>query len=260
MRGRALGTILSKLHLGKAVLKRTLFVAAAAAFVAGSTMAKSPFEGAYVEVATGYQKTSVGSVTANNMDGGGAYSMIAPAQSTGKTPLMLGLGYTVSVAPQFVFGLGAQYQAIRSTSSTTTFIVPEGCSGQCGGTQYQISNQYSIFVAPGYAIDQDRLAYFKVGYSSQTVQSSYQQGHANDPANGASFGTSVVSGYILGIGYKQMIAGGLYGFLEGNYYGYGKASFNNSLNNGVGKVQTTVSGYNPLSSALNFLVGVGYAF
>ena len=241
-------------------MKGQLIVLTAMAVVVGPVRAQSAFEGAYVQMATGYQKTDIGSVTASNADGDGPYSMIAPSQNTSTVPLMFGLGYSFLVSPQFLLDLGAQYQAISSTSSTVTFAVPEGCKGQCGGAQYKTSNQYSIFIAPGYVIDRVKLAYVKLGYSGQSLQSSYQQGHANDPANTASFGLSHVSGYIFGIGYKQIINEGLYGFIEGNYYNYGRASFNNSLNNGIGKISTTVTGYNPPSSAINFLAGLGYQF
>jgi len=237
-----------------------LLVPAFTLLISSLTLAESAFEGVYAQVATGYQKTYVGNVTANNIDGAGAYSMNAPAQSVGNAPLMLGLGYNLPVTPLFLLGLGAEYQAISSTSGAATFIVPEGCTGQCGGAQYKTSNQMSLYLAPSYIINADKLAYFKVGYSAHTLQYFYQQGHYGDPANGASFGSSFVGGYVFGVGYKQMIASGLYGFSEANYYNYAKASLNNSLNNGVGKMPTIVSRYNPLSSTLNFLIGLGYRF
>ena len=230
------------------------------AVAASSTMAQSAFEGAYAQIATGYQNTYIEGVRASNIDGDGAYSMIAPAQNYDKAPLMVGFGYNFSITSQFLLGLGAEYQTVSSISKTFTFIVPEGCTGQCGGAQYKTSNQYSILVALGYEIDKNRLAYFKAGYSGQSLQSTYKEGHAGDPANDTSFGLSIVSGYVFGAGYKHIITGRWYGFTEGNYYSYGRASLNNSLNNGAGKVPTTVSGYNPPSSALNFLVGLGYQF
>jgi opacity protein-like surface antigen len=235
-------------------MKIKLLVAAAATVVASSAMAQSAFEGFYGQISTGYESTNIGSsgFTANT---GTPFPVNAPSQNTSTMPLMLGLGYNFSVTPQFLLGLGADYQAISSTSSTATFTVPGGCGGPCPGTQYKASNQYSIFVTPGYAIDKDKLAYLKAGYASQNLKATFQ-GTGGDPDGGSSFGSSTVSGYVVGLGYKQIITGGIYGFAEGNYYSYGKASFNNTLQ----PSGTTISGYGPSSSAYNFLVGVGYRF
>ena len=55
------------------------------------------------------------------------------------------------------------------------------------------------------------------------------------------------SGYSLGLGYKQIIEGGLYGFAEANYASYGSKT----LIDTNGNLKPTT---------MNFLVGVGYKF
>jgi hypothetical protein len=65
-----------------------------------------------------------------------------------------------------------------------------------------------------------------------------------------------VSGYVLGLGYKQLITGGLYGFVEANYYSYAKPSLSSTYTDEGGG---TVSS-NPNVSAYNLLLGVGYRF
>ena len=58
-----------------------------------------------------------------------------------------------------------------------------------------------------------------------------------------------LAGYSLGLGYKQIISGGLYGFAEGNYLSYP----NKSITDAVGT-------YNVNANSMSFLVGVGYKF
>jgi opacity protein-like surface antigen len=241
----------------KKILVSILFV-----LFASPIFAQSAFEGFYGQIATGYQSTNVSSqsytVTFRNPP---AASVNSPSVNINTVPIMLGLGYNFSVTPKFVLGIGAEYQAISSSATSTPQTVsPAGaCGGTCPSVKYKVSNQYSLFVTPGYAIDRDKLVYLKAGYASQKLQGTYQQGVSGDIDNGASFGTSTVSGYILGLGYKQVITGGLYGFAETNYYSYGRASLNNSLPAQPGGSQT-LSGNNPSSSTYNFLVGVGYKF
>jgi hypothetical protein len=92
--------------------------------------------------------------------------------------------------------------------------------------------------------------YAKFGYSSQSVQYS-QTNCCSSPSNKAQ-----VSGYVLGMGYKQLITGGLYGFAEANYYAYAKPSLSSTYSDGPGG---TVSS-SPSVSAYNFLLGLGYRF
>jgi len=239
-------------------MKKQLLVAVATTALAGSAMAQSAFQGFYGQIATGYQNTNVGGSTFTARDSTGTSVIPTPSQNIGTMPLMLGLGYNFSVAPNFLLGLGAEYQAISSSSGTATYRPAGGCGGPCPGTKYEASNQYSVFVTPSYVIDKDKLAYLKAGYASQSLKAKYQQGFAGDIDNGASFGSTTVSGYVVGLGYKQIITGGFYGFAEGNYYSYGNAGFNGPFGNGTPK--TAISSYNPSSSAYNLLVGVGYKF
>ena len=237
-----------------------LLVAAAATVLASSVMAQSAFEGFYGQIATGYENNTIQNtnlVVGPNSDRshtGGTLSGGGTATS-GSAPLILGLGYTFSLAPKFTLGLGADYSALSQTTNTATYNFGGGCSdpnGGCAQVKYKISNRYNIFVTPGFAIDKDKLAYLKVGYSGVTAQAQPQNGVAN------SFSTNL-SGYVVGLGYKQIISGGFYGFGEANYYGYSKASFNGTSPNTDGTPSQPIS-LNPGVNAYNFLVGVGYKF
>ncbi|MDH6503704.1 opacity protein-like surface antigen [Polynucleobacter sphagniphilus] len=90
------------------------------------------------------------------------------------------------------------------------------------------------------------MAYAKLGYTGTTIGLS-----------GPTLAyTSVnLSGYTLGLGYKQMVSQSLYAFGEVNYGSYGNKSLSPTLTNGTALSGMTVSG-----NGLDFLVGIGYRF
>lgn len=126
-------------------------------------------------------------------------------------------------------GIGAEYSFVPTSEGTVSFIDDQGASVS---EKYKNQNTYNIFLSPGYAISKDKLAYAKVGYTGTTYkfpESSYN-----------------LTGYSLGLGYKQIINGGLYGFAEGNYLSYGN--------------KTTENGSKISGNSMNLLVGLGYKF
>jgi hypothetical protein len=76
---------------------------------------------------------------------------------------------------------------------------------------------------------------------------------ATFPVTGLSNPSSTVGGYIVGLGYKQVIKGGFYGFAEGNYMSYSKPSLTTSN----ADTRFTI---NPSVNSYQLLVGVGYKF
>lgn len=255
-------------------MKKISKFAVAAAIVTASSggFAQSAFEGFYGQIATGYENNNASSLNGTAIDtftGGGTSTsnLSASSQNFGGAPLIIGLGYNFSVAPKWVVGIGADYSALSQTSSSYSY----GLSGsgaepgaQVNGANLKASNRFNIFITPGYEIDKDKLIYLKAGYSSiqQQLQTPTTYSATGIPAQAldtkfAGSQNQTVSGYVLGLGYKQIITGGLYGFAEGNYMSYGKATFS--------QTGTFVGGTTALSttSSLNsyqFLVGVGYKF
>ena len=248
---------------------KLLVVAIASAF-ASSAMAQSAFQGFYGQISTGYESNSFGS-------GNGAissptsneyYLLNSPSQQFGGAPLIFGVGYNFSIAPNWVLGIGADYSALSQTSSTfsSNIRVAElpGAAANFSGNSIQLSNRFNIFLAPGYLIDENKLVYLKAGYSSVSAKlnspSSYDVNYngfdLSVPLNMGS-SSSTLSGYVVGLGYKQMITNGFYGFAEANYMSYSNPSF--SYSGAVGDLPTTSN----LSANLNsyqLLVGVGYKF
>jgi len=147
--------------------------------------------------------------------------------------------------------LGLDYSFLETTIGTAN--INGSYAGT--GTTYKASNRLNIFLAPGYVLDKDKLVYAKVGYSTQKVKASYYDG-VDGSCNGNSMGSGNAQGFLAGLGYKQIISGGFYGFTEANYYSYGKTSMGTSSLCDT----TLITNFSPSTSAYNFLAGVGYKF
>jgi outer membrane immunogenic protein len=209
-------------------MKIKLLVAAAATVMAGSVMAQSAFEGAYGQIGIGYE-----SVTPSFTGGSiGTSSYSATGDNANSFAGTVGVGYNFAVNPTFLLGIGAEYSPIAGSKSNFTLSVA-GLGSATG--QYNKKDSYNVFIAPGIVIDKDKLAYAKVGYTGANVTS---EGGDNTSFNG----------YSLGLGYKQIISGGLYGFGEVNYASYGNASVGGGAS---GSFSANVT---------NVMVGIGYKF
>jgi hypothetical protein len=226
-------------------------LATAGLTLSGQALAQSAFEGFYGQVSTGFESNTVDSARLTGQDFGGVANVsntVSP--SVNSAPLVLGLGYTFLVKDKFTLGLGIDYSTLTQTTNASGFFYPGTGFTDVYDYNFTVSNRFSLFVSPGYAIDRDKLAYVKVGYTNQRLKYS-QTNCCSVPSN-----TDNVNGYTLGLGYKQIITQGLYAFIEANYYAYEKASLSSTYTDGPGG---TVSS-NPSSSAYNILVGVGYKF
>jgi hypothetical protein len=240
--------------------------------IASSAMAQSAFQGFYGQIGTGYESNSLGSGNGNvssSVDPQ-SYSPSSSSQQFGGAPLVLGIGYNFSVTPKWLIGIGADYSALSQTSSnfSTNFESPTTAdlTGVFSGNSIQLSNRFNVFITPGYAIDDDKLIYLKAGYSSisaklngsdtYTVNFSGVQVAQLPLSSGSS--TTTVGGYVVGLGYKQIIAGGIYGFIEANYMSYSKPSFSttSTISNGVSATSTLSTSL----SSYQALVGIGYRF
>lgn len=250
-------------------MKLKLAFAASALLLAGQGFAQSAFKGFYGQVATGYESNSMdsmnGAFTSSRPE---YYPQAVSTQQFGGAPIVVGLGYNFSVAPRWLIGIGADYSLLSQKSSTFTSTVDLGrpdVSFNPSGSSVQISNRLNIFIAPSYEISKDQLVYLKAGYSSVSAKLSGPTS-LNVSGGGvettsiplsSNSSTSTVGGYVVGIGYKQIITGGFYGFAEANYMSYAKPSFSNSSSVDGTSVSSS------LSASLNsyqVLLGVGYRF
>ena len=218
-------------------------------------MAQSTFAGFYGQVSTGYEHNSIESMRLVGTDNGETpNTSTSVTLSSDNMPLVLGLGYTFKVHDRFMLGVGIDYAALSQATDVAGFSYPSTGNPTAYDYHVTVSNRLNVFLSPGYAIDDSKLAYLKLGYSNQQLQYS-QNNCCSAPSNKAR-----VNGYVLGVGYKQMIAvgpyKGLYGFVEANYQAYSKADLSSSYTDGPGGTVTA----NPASHAYNLLVGIGYTF
>lgn len=240
---------------------KLLVALAATGLVATSAFAqKSAFEGFYGQLATGYESNSATSLNISGSNPGQvADNWNSSDQSFGGAPLVIGLGYNFSVAPKWLIGVGADYSAISQKSSTFSSTVPGAAGGTLNGQTIEVSNRFNIFITPGYEIDKDKLVYLKAGYSNVTAKSNSPTSYTDAATNmtdplGSGSQSKTMSGYVIGLGYKQMITGGFYGFAEANYMSYSKTTFSGTIGTSY-----NVS-VNPSLSSYQALVGVGYKF
>ena len=227
-----------------------------------AVFAQSAFQGFYGQIATGYENNSVSNTGVSYKDAAATNPVPynnAPNQNFGSAPLIVGLGYNFSVAPKFILGIGADYSLISQTSATYNSTNRFGMNYE--GQSIKLSNRLNIFVTPGYEIDKDKLIYLKAGYSS--VKATYNPPTSLDGTAETlawSSPSSTVGGYIVGLGYKQIITGGFYGFAEGNYMSYNKPTLvSGAADTGGGANSYTITA-NPSISTYQLLVGVGYKF
>ena len=226
-------------------MKMKLLVAATAmAGLVGTANAQNAFGGFYGQLGVGYEDNSVkmsnGAVNgdpsaasdSNKSYGGGSFSGA------------IGLGYGFAVDKNWLITVGADYSPLTSNTSTTSF----SSEGETNTLKFSVSNRYNVFIAPGYVIDNNKLVYAKAGYSAQSTKMKASVGDTfNNPSKN-------LSGYVVGLGYKQLINKNIYFFGEGNYMNYSSSNAS-----GTSADASTVT-YGNSATAYQFLVGVGYKF
>ena len=252
-----------------------------------NAQAQSAFAGFYGQLSTGYESNQLGSLSGAATEVPNNKSDVirtAPSQTFGGAPLVLGAGYYWQANDKWLIGLGADYSALSQTTSSfpvsitnapgnTT--VAAGSTVTANGASVQLSNRFNLFLTPGYAIDKDKLVYVKAGYSQVTTKYN-RVSSTTRTANGVSTTAQALGGnqssnqggYLVGLGYKQIITSGLYGFVEGNYMSYSSPSDSYTttvptLNSLYGINSTGTRTVTTKFSSLNsyqFLVGLGYAF
>ena len=264
------------------------------AIVAGCTVAslmaldahaQSAFAGFYGQISTGYESNQLGSLSGtgtNTPNQGTDVIRSAPSQTFGGAPLVLGIGYYWQANDKWLIGVGADYSALSQTTSSFPVSITNapgnrsinpGEIATANGSSLQLSNRFNIFITPGYAIDKDKLVYIKAGYSQVSAQYN-QPTSLTRTANSVSTTTAALGGsqssnqggYLIGLGYKQIITSGLYGFVEGNYMGYSAPSYSYSTYSpaavSLGRsasARTVTTSFASLNS-FQALVGLGYAF
>lgn len=245
------------------LLVMSLFGLAQLPFTANADSGLNPFQGFYGQIATGFESNSFTNTTTRytNVSPAEYYSAgtnVASNQTANGMPLILGLGYNFALNKKWLLGIGADYSFLSQTTSQFSARNPAFASSVPAlGQKIQASDRFNVFLTAGYAMTQNDLLYAKAGYSNQQLQFSRP---AQDSATGYSL-KSNQSGYVLGLGYRKTIQGGLYAYAEANYMHYSSASMNGALTtqSGTDTVTTNIN-QKPSANAVTVLIGLGYRF
>jgi outer membrane immunogenic protein len=207
--------------------------------------AQSKFDGAYGQVGVGYESVAPSYSNSNfTVVGVGTAPINTSISNANGFTGVVTVGYMATITKDFLLGIGAEYSPIAGQKANYSGSV---LGTSLGNGSYNKENSYNIFLSPATPIGADGLLYGKVGYTGATIKDTF----------GSSSTNTNYTGYSLGLGYKQIIQGGLYGFCEFNYMSYG---------NQTASATGTVSGYTVNSSvtsnanAYNLIVGLGYKF
>lgn len=168
------------------------------------------------------------------------------------------MGYNFGLTEKWILGVGVDYSFLSQTTNTFSARNPAFASSFPSiGQKIQSSDRVNIFLTAGYALTQTDLLYARAGYSNQQLQFSRP---AQDSTTGYSLQANQ-GGYVLGLGYRKNIEGGLYVYAEANYMKYSSVSLNGSTSTrSDGDTVITNVNQNPSASAFTALVGLGYRF
>tara|TARA_B110000503_G_C7091025_1_gene389434 strand:- start:275 stop:1039 length:765 start_codon:yes stop_codon:yes gene_type:complete len=254
--------------MNKRILAITIIMGASS-----PVMAQSAFQGFYGQLSTGYENNTASGLSSPLTGSFGLQTetlgnFSASNQSFGGVPLIAGIGYNFALSPKWLIGIGVDYSLLTQESSSYNYklsaLDPDNDGLSANGAKIKASNRLNIFITPSYAISEDKLVYFKAGYSSiqadHTAPSSLSDGVNTLSLVGTGLTSNqskTLNGYILGLGYKQIIKGGFYAFAEANYMNYGSQDFGYTRQFEGGTLKTSSS--SSLDS-YQVLVGVGYKF
>lgn len=208
----------------------------------------SKFSGPYAQFGIGYQTASPSfSNTSLSAAGQTLTPTVSVSNASGFTGTVAA-GYNFFSGTPLLLGLGIEYTPFPTSNATASASYSGSIGTYQNSASVRVNNSLNIFIAPGLALDQNKLLYGKVGYTGSS-------------ANGVNT-DFYMGGTSLGFGYKQIISAGFYGFAEYNYVNYG--SLNRSLSGNL-KTPANISVPATLNSTVtatstNLLFGLGYQF
>jgi len=233
-----------KPHYGKLVILLLTFLFSINTY--GQTKTNA-WEGAYGQIGfLGYEsympQSSSGTTTIGNV----VLPTTSSANNANGYTGNISIGYNFALDDKYVLGLGASLYPGKSTSASTTV---SNAVGTVNGS-YNVSTVFSIFLSPGYAIDENRMIYGKVGYTGATFNTSA----SGNVAGNFDQQSLYVNGVVFGLGYKQIITGSIYVFGEVNY-AIDTARPASVVTNDGFVVNSTVK-----ANGYDVILGVGYRF
>lgn len=201
--------------------------------------------GFYTQFGIGYQSFSPNLSNSNYTVGGTTYGSSTQASNAQSVTGTVTAGYDFPVNPGFLLGVGAELSPLAGKSASVG-------GGTFGGvnipaSSYKVNNTYNLFVSPIFPLDKMTALYGKVGYSKANISA------------GPNLDSLGYSGYSVGLGYKTIVSGNFYAYVEGNYYNYGKVN-----DSGTAIIPGTSSSYgysnSSTATSYNLLYGIGMRF
>jgi len=215
---------------------------------AGTVSAQSSkFQGAFGQIGVGYENVNPSAGSSTLSVNGRSIPVNTSITSTNSAVGTIGIGWYQDVTKGFLLGVGAEYSPFAGAGGTTTVTTAFTLPGQnniSNEYSYQKKDSYNLYLSPAVLVGTDGMAYAKVGFTGAKVLA-FESLNYN------------FTGYSLGLGYRHMFKGGLYGFVEANYADYGSETKVESNPNPGRSLRAT----NTKSlTTYNVLVGVGYKF
>lgn len=204
---------------------------------AAQAHASANFDGFFADFGFGYRDVNSSTSASLSVNGTPISSTLSSGQPTNISNVFT-LGYNFPIDSTFKLGIGAN-------------ISP--ASGQSQQIQLRTQNQvvtllgikplysYGFFLAPSLVIG-DGLAYLKLGAQTQVNNS-------NTSPN--------FNGYLLGIGYKQLLTQSVYLFCEADYVSYPAQMYSRAITASGRSINSWVT-TKPQGS--RYLIGLGYQF
>ena len=248
---------------------KKLLVAAAVAGLMGTANAQSAFDGVNVQLGVG-----MGSI-ANQLDYSGGARDSASGQSfgnySGTTSLSskanvfgnLSLGYSQSFSGNFnlaanIFYMMGSDNAGQSSGSDAFLNSDTGLvETSSNSTKTTLKNMYGIVVEPGYYFAKESLGFLKLGWAQGKVginQADTDTGSENFPSTAYSASANT-SGFLYGLGFKQMIAKNVYLGVEAYQIQFASKSFSNTQVGLAGVTTATTYTVKPLVNYAGLTLG-----
>lgn len=225
--------------------KLKFILAASTIFLANASFAQEPkFQGAFGQLGIGYEAASQ---TQQSATGAVNFTPVPVNTSSNNANSVTGtfaLGWYQNITKGFLLGIGVEYSPFAGSAANKTATVQAGPMVISNNYRWQKKESYNIFLSPAVMVGTDGLAYAKIGYTGAK-------------ATDFTTRTDNLTGYSLGVGYKQFFNDDWYGFVEFNYANYGKATM--TVTDPPGGPRFDGVATNGLAT-YNGLVGIGYRF
>jgi hypothetical protein len=224
---------------------KKLLIPLVIAFISSYATAQSKFEGFYGQVGIGYEgitpTTSNGNISISD---GTSLPIGVNASSSNSFTGTITAGYMMKASDSFLIGIGAELSPFkgRKTNYSANLV-----GYDLGTGTYNKEISYNFFISPAAPIGSDGLLYAKFGYTGATINTVIASSSTN----------TNYQGYSFGLGYRQIIEGGFYSFIEANYMNYGNKTISDSGSIPGYTVNTSIT---TRADLYNFLIGIGYKF